>query len=176
MSFHLKTAFNFHVCSSWTEFCAKAKQARIQIKWNKSYGVQMWHYRQCISLHISLKNLYCNRQGLAQTWIPLQVLQPAMCCKTNGCHVHNPGQKAQLGFVLGNGLLDPAKKPSKSFLPAVVLGILVNPPYPSSINKWHTCGEASLERVVWGWTLTRPIILHFHSTEQSKLEEASRNR
>lgn len=133
--------------------------------------------QQITTLHSVAKHLYCNHHGLAKNLNPPP--RASVChglSKTNECHVYNPSQKAQLGFVLGNGLRDPAKKPSKSFLPTVVLGILVNPPYPSSINKWHTCGEGSLETGVWGRTLTRPIILHFHSTEQSKLEEASRNR
>lgn len=120
---------------------------------------------------------WCNKAPLRTNLNPpLRASVRHVLSKSNGYHVYDPGQKAQLGFELGNGRLDPAKKPSKSFVPTVVLWILVNPPYPSSINKWHTCEEGSLERVVWGWTLTRPIILHFHSAEQSKLGAAKRSR
>lgn len=100
--------------------------------------------------------LQCNKarlpghQGFSTGQNPPQSVSVChVLLKTDECHVYNLGQKTQLGFVLGNGLLDPAKKPSKSFLPTVVLGIRVNPPYPSSINKWHawrggSSGESGL--------------------------------
>lgn len=178
--FPLRTIFNFHISSSWPGFCATAKHARMQIKWNK-YDTTDGLRLSSLSLRGATEHLYCNHRREPESpssparLSPPRAVIPMVAMSTTPAR----GLSWALCEEMDCRTLPKKKAPLKVISPNCSLGgFFVNPPYPSSINKWHARGEGSLERESGfrGRTLTRPIILHFHSAEQSKLEEAGRNR
>ncbi|TNN71290.1 hypothetical protein EYF80_018492 [Liparis tanakae] len=71
-----------------------------------------------------------------------------LCLESNGYHVCDPGQKAQLGFELGNRRLDPAKKPSNPMTSSISFSLWAQTRLQNILLGPQHAGEANQHCII----------------------------